>query len=84
MVVYLACLPVLEEGSAEIRRRGDFPEELVLSQSHDEWGYAMELAIPLDFLVERGEGSCLEPQQHHITSLGSAPVAKNTHFRWCK
>lgn len=52
--IFLALFPVLEEESDQVWRRDNYPEEMAVSQSAFEGGYVMELAIPFEYLAERG------------------------------
>ena len=67
--IYMPCFPGREPGPALTWRRRDFPEDLRAVQRTIDGGYAVELAVPLSFLRERGGAARLAGFSVNVTVI---------------
>ncbi len=66
---YLPCFPASESGEMQVPRRDDYPEGLHGVQTPVAEGYAVEVAIPLDHLRERGGADVLRGFSLNVTVI---------------
>jgi len=71
---YLTLSPRLEGAEPEVWRRRTFPESMRVRQAVDGGGYAVEVALPIAHLLERGGRETLEGFSLNVTSVDWDPA----------